>query len=55
MSFRILDQLLGQRIAGGCDHCDAYQTFDDDQGIYVLTVHHDDDCPILTPQTRSAS
>ena len=36
----------GQQIRGGCASCNAYQTLDEDDGVYALTVHHDDDCPI---------
>jgi len=35
-----------QRVSGGCDACEAYQTITEDSpGVYVLTVHHDDRCP----------
>ncbi len=37
----------GRRIQGGCASCDAFQTLDGDDGVFVLTVHHDDDCPEL--------
>ncbi|MGO4130876.1 hypothetical protein AB4028_00310 [Janibacter sp. RAF20_2_2] len=44
-----LEQMTGQRIPGGCDQCDAYQTVDADQApIYRVTVHHDDWCPTRT-------
>jgi hypothetical protein len=34
------------RIPGGCDDCDAYQSFDSSQApSYRITVHHDDTCP----------
>ena len=37
----------GQQIQGGCDLCSAYQTLGEESpGVYVLTVHHDDDCPV---------
>jgi hypothetical protein len=41
----LLEQMAGQRIPGGCDDCDAYQEMTKQDGIYVLTVHHDDTCP----------
>jgi len=52
-----LDAMTGSRIPGGCDDCDAYQTVarrpnDTWGGVYVLTVHHDDECPFLTGVTR---
>ncbi len=40
-----------QRIAGGCDDCDAYQTMTKQDGIYHVTVHHDDTCPWLNART----
>lgn len=41
-------------LPGGCDTCDAYQTLDDTHApIYLLTIHHDDDCP--TYQQMEAS
>lgn len=45
--------LDGQRIEGGCQHCDAYQTVDPmAAGAWVLTVHHDDWCPVLKAAQR---
>ena len=42
----VLGPLDGARIAGGCDHCDAYQTVGVvEAGIWTLTVHHDESCP----------
>ena len=35
----------GQKIRGGCDLCEALQTLDEVDGVYVLTVHHDELCP----------
>jgi hypothetical protein len=43
-----LAQLVGQKIAGGCDDCDAYQTVEQDPQcsyLWTLHVHHDDTCP----------
>ena len=38
----------GQRVRGGCDSCDAFQTLEEvDEGVWSLTVHHDDWCPVL--------
>lgn len=40
--------LAGERIDGGCDHCDAYQTVDQvAPGVWSMVVHHDDWCPWL--------
>ncbi len=40
--------LSGNRLPGGCDDCDAYQTLTKAaDGFYVVTVHHDDTCPWL--------
>lgn len=48
-----LDAMTGRRLPGGCDDCNAYQTVTQaDQGMYVLTVHHDDDCPFLNGVTQ---
>jgi hypothetical protein len=45
---RLLGPLDGRKIAGGCDHCDAYQTVTlIEAGVFAMTVHHDDDCPFL--------
>lgn len=41
----LLGPLDGARIPGGCDTCDAYQTTQPlTEGVWQLTVHHDDDC-----------
>ena len=40
------------RWPGGCPDCDAFQTLDEDHGVYLLTVHHDDGCPFLSGVTR---
>jgi hypothetical protein len=43
-----LEHLTGHRLPGGCDDCAAYQTVTRvADGLYVLTVHHDDTCPAL--------
>lgn len=42
----MFQSLAGQRIPGGCDDCDAYQTLDNSQArLYRINVHHDDWCP----------
>ncbi len=46
-----LDAKTGHRIPGGCDDCDAYQTMTKQDGIYHVTVHHDDTCPWLRART----
>lgn len=44
----MLGPLDGDRIPGGCDTCDAYQTVHPlTAGVWSLTVHHDDWCPVL--------
>ena len=44
----LLGPLDGQRIPGGCVHCDAYQTVRPiSAGIWDITVHHDRWCPVL--------
>lgn len=41
-----LTALVGIRLPGGCDDCNAYQEVDRmDNGIFRLAVHHDDTCP----------
>ena len=38
----------GARIPGGCTDCDAYQTTEAlEDGVWKVTVHHDDGCPVL--------
>jgi hypothetical protein len=44
-----LESMTGRRLPGGCESCDGYQVLSrcaDD--LYVLTVHHDSNCPVLT-------
>ena len=44
----LFKKIEGHQIPGGCDACDAYQTVESpSEGVAVLTVHHDDDCPFL--------
>ena len=39
--------LDGEQIPGGCDECDSYQTVRaHEHDIWIVTVHHDDDCPV---------
>jgi len=50
----ILGSLDGLRIAGGCEHCDAYTEMrTDSDGVYIATVRHDDDCPDFARRRRS--
>jgi hypothetical protein len=42
------------KIPGGCEHCDAYQTFGVlKEGIYQMNIHHDDWCPTLQKINRA--
>lgn len=42
------DALAGQEIPDGCDQCEAYQTVESvSPGVWELTIHHEDSCPIL--------
>lgn len=51
--FNALD---GLQLPGGCGDCDAYQTLDaTTPPLYVVTVHHDDDCPTLARHTRRSA
>ena len=46
----------GQRIRGGCGSCDAYQTLNEvDDGVWSLTVHHDEDCVFLRAMNAEAN
>ena len=52
---KMLAPLVGMEIPGGCDHCDAYQTVDEDRelpGVWHMRVHHDDWCPFLREYER---
>lgn len=41
-----LGALDGERIPGGCDFCEAYQTVTPVvSGVWNITVHHDEWCP----------
>ena len=41
-----LAELVGRKLPGGCDDCDAYQSVAQaGPDLYVLTVHHDATCP----------
>jgi len=42
-----LAALIGQRIPGGCDDCDAYQVMRREGAVFVITVAHDNTCPWL--------
>lgn len=47
--------LLGAQIPGGCDQCaEPYQSVEHHpSGSWVLTVHHDEGCPVLVNYRRS--
>ena len=48
----LLGPLDGQRIPGGCDDCDAYQTVTAlARGVWQLNIHHDSWCPVLAAHT----
>jgi hypothetical protein len=45
--------LDGAEIPGGCDQCDAYQKVGPiKDGIWGITVYHDDWCPLIKKQKR---
>jgi hypothetical protein len=41
-----------RRIPGGCADCAAYQTVAVVDGVYFVTVHHDDTCPTYRAHRR---
>lgn len=47
----LIASMDGARLPGGCDCCNAYQTIRahafGSQNIHMITVHHDDWCPVL--------
>ena len=45
----VLRPLVGARIPGGCDSCDAYQEVRPDEipGVWHIDVSHDDWCPVI--------
>ena len=46
----------GGRIPGGCESCNAYQTCEAvEEGIWSLTVHHDDWCPLYRAMNAGAN
>jgi hypothetical protein len=48
-----LGPLDGGRVRGGCECCDAYQTVQlVSPGVWDVTVHHDDWCPVLLTAER---
>ena len=54
-ALELLGPLDGARVPGGCEDCDAYQTVEAATlGVWVLNVHHDDDCPFLAEVQRGA-
>lgn len=49
----MLAGLVGLRVSGGCDRCDAEQTMAQElPGIYRLTVRHERRCPVLRAMRR---
>lgn len=43
-----------KQVPGGCDSCNAYQTFDvQGPGLVFGTVHHDNWCPVLARYERA--
>jgi len=40
----LLASLVGKRIEGGCERCDAYQTVEPDEWGARVTIHHDQWC-----------
>lgn len=43
----LLGPLDGAEITGGCSRCTSYQTIRAvSEGFWVVTIHHDDDCPV---------
>jgi hypothetical protein len=52
----ILRGMVGYTHPGGCDTCTATQTLAEvHPGVFVNTISHDDDCPVLAHhrQTRT--
>ena len=42
----VLGAIDGLRVAGGCEHCDAYQTVEPAfEGVWIFIIHHEDECP----------
>jgi hypothetical protein len=54
----LLAPIDGQRIPGGCDHCNAYQVLTLHKwgpNAHAMTTHHDGWCPWLAEQQRRQS
>jgi hypothetical protein len=49
-----LSDLLGKRVDGGCDHCDAYQTVHIASYGATIRIHHDHWCPTLNSRAVPA-
>jgi hypothetical protein len=50
---RALGPFDGARIDGGCTECNAYQTTRQaSPGVWRITIHHDDWCPVLARHRR---
>ncbi len=44
----MFEQIEEQPVPGGCEICDAYQTFESVRpGFTIINVCHDDWCPII--------
>jgi hypothetical protein len=51
---RLLGPIDGDRVHGGCPSCRAFQTAEPKApGVWAVTVHHDDDCPVLAAHQGS--
>lgn len=48
-------QFAGRMIPGGCEDCDAEQwpRVEDETGIFVIEIRHDEDCPYLIARRAS--
>lgn len=45
---RMLGPLDGEKIPGGCEQCNAYQTAELlGPGVWNISVHHDEWCPMI--------
>ena len=51
----LLEGMAGQRIPGGCDTCNAYQTMTGTSGVHMINIHHDDCCPTYKAMPVRAS
>ncbi len=52
----LFKRLEEQSIPGGCDQCEATQTFETvSPGVHVLHVEHEDDCPAMRARSAEAN